>query len=236
MRKLFTLCLALLAISSMPAMAQDSDEEEELDNTFQFVKRTINGTDTTWTVINDGETYNATDVEVDEFTGGAMVMSGLYVRNTSEDDSPARVHLTINSLPSGAIQFCMLGNCAQYRNVDVDNAKAGVIISGKNDDMQLEWLPDENSYGTATVTLQANPAVATSISIFNTTYTDNGRGPKITVNFVNPDPAGISNVNAKAASSEVAAIYNVRGEQLSSMQKGINIVRYADGTTRKILK
>lgn len=236
MKKFFTLCLALLAISSMPAMAQDNDEEEELDNTFQFVKRTINGTDTTWTVINDGETYNATEVEVDEW-GSTMVLSGLYVHNTSEDDSPARVHLTIDSLPSGAIQFCMLGNCAMPRNVGVDNVKGGTIGAGANDDMMLEWLPDENSYGTATITLQANPATVT-MGLFNNTYADieGVRGPKITVHFVNPDPAGISNVNAKAASSEVAAIYNVRGEQLSSMQKGVNIVRYADGTTRKILK
>lgn len=36
-------------------------------------------------------------------------------------------------------------------------------------------------------------------------------------------------------STKVVAIYNVAGAQVSSLQKGVNIVKYADGTTKKVL-
>lgn len=232
MKKVFTLCMALLALSSMPAMAQDNNEE--IDNTFQFYHAEINGNDTTWTQLHDGDTYTTNNVGESDW-GDLQVLSGLYVRNTSNADATAQVHMTIQSIPSGGIQFCMLGQCATYTTVGDDNAKGGTIPAGYNDDMLLEWSGVE-SYGTATITLQANPAVGRQVG-FNTRYFDTGVGPKITVNFVYADPTGIKSVNADSKNAgKVAAIYNLRGEQLSQMQQGVNIVRYADGTTKKIIK
>lgn len=155
MKKVFTLCMALLALSSMPAMAQD--DNEEIDNTFQFYHAEINGNDTTWTQLHDGDVYTANVAEEDDF-GFAQIMSGLYVRNISSDDATARVHMTIQDLPSGQIQFCMLGQCNMYNKIGEDNAKGGIIPAGNNDDMLLEWT-DITSHGTATITLQVNPAV-----------------------------------------------------------------------------
>lgn len=232
MKKVFTLCMALLALSSMPAMAQD--DNEEIDNTFQFYHATINGTDTTWTQLHDGDTYTTNAAGYDEFDV-FNIASGLYLRNTSNEDATARVHMTINNLPTGQIQFCMLGECQMYSVLGTDNTKGGTISAGKNYDMRLEWVPE--SYGTATITLQANPAVGRQTGMFNTSYFDTGVGPKITVNFVYADPTGINSVNADSKNTgKVSAIYNLRGEQLSQLQKGVNIVRYADGTAKKIIK
>lgn len=232
MKKVFTLCMALLALSSMPAMAQD--DNEEIDNTFQFYHAEINGNDTTWTQLHDGDVYTANVAEEDDF-GFAQIMSGLYVRNISSDDATARVHMTIQDLPSGQIQFCMLGQCNMYNKIGEDNAKGGIIPAGNYDDMLLEWT-DITSHGTATITLQVNPAVGRTVG-FKTNYFDTGVGPKITVNFVYADPTGINSVNADSKNTgKVSAIYNLRGEQLSQLQKGVNIVRYADGTTKKIIE
>lgn len=46
---------------------------------------------------------------------------------------------------------------------------------------------------------------------------------------------GISSVTTTTDSS-VEAIYDLSGRKLNEMQKGINIVRKADGTTVKVLK
>ena len=41
----------------------------------------------------------------------------------------------------------------------------------------------------------------------------------------------VSNGNAT-----IEAIYNINGQQVREMQKGINIVRMSDGTVKKIMK
>ena len=48
-------------------------------------------------------------------------------------------------------------------------------------------------------------------------------------------PSGISNVTV-TTDNGVEAIYDLSGKKLNEMQKGINIVRKADGTTVKVLK
>lgn len=46
---------------------------------------------------------------------------------------------------------------------------------------------------------------------------------------------GIKTINNSQANATVKAIYNVNGMQLGNMQRGINILRMSDGTTRKVL-
>lgn len=48
-----------------------------------------------------------------------------------------------------------------------------------------------------------------------------------------PDPSGVESV--EISGREVTAIYNVSGVRLERMQRGINIVRYTDGTTEKLI-
>ena len=49
------------------------------------------------------------------------------------------------------------------------------------------------------------------------------------------DPDGIGDVQASEEATEVAR-YDIHGRKIASPQKGINIVRYSDGTTRKVLE
>lgn len=48
--------------------------------------------------------------------------------------------------------------------------------------------------------------------------------------------SGIDNVTVTPNASGVDEIYDLSGRKLNEMQKGINIVRKADGTTVKVLK
>ena len=47
-----------------------------------------------------------------------------------------------------------------------------------------------------------------------------------------PLPAGVN--AATANESEVVAIYNLSGAPLPSLQKGINVVKYSDGSFKKV--
>ena len=48
------------------------------------------------------------------------------------------------------------------------------------------------------------------------------------------DPDGIENVMASEEVTEVAR-YDIQGRMISKPQKGINIIRFSDGTTRKVI-
>ncbi|MGI6222641.1 MAG: Omp28-related outer membrane protein [Prevotella sp.] len=49
------------------------------------------------------------------------------------------------------------------------------------------------------------------------------------------DPTGIQSVTTDAASNTVVARYNAAGQQINGPQKGINIIKYADGTSKKVI-
>lgn len=57
----------------------------------------------------------------------------------------------------------------------------------------------------------------------------------VTFDYVAPKATtdGIRRISAKEA-SEVEAVYNIRGQRTDNLQHGINIVRYKDGTIRKV--
>lgn len=59
----------------------------------------------------------------------------------------------------------------------------------------------------------------------------------VSIGLKEKDASGISNATAgnDAAGSKPVAIYNAAGQRTDRLQKGINIVRNADGTTRKVL-
>jgi hypothetical protein len=53
------------------------------------------------------------------------------------------------------------------------------------------------------------------------------------------DPTGIEGVKEDAGNSKpatVVACYDINGKRLSQPQKGLNILRMSDGTTKKVVR
>ncbi|MCR5312900.1 MAG: hypothetical protein K6E54_04515, partial [Bacteroidaceae bacterium] len=94
-----TFCLALLSLC-MVANAQDTE------NVFRFV--TADGTE-----IPNGTVLTVNNVKDDPF-GGKELTSGIYLQNATSSETGAKITLDVNTLSSGKIQFCMLGNCQGY--------------------------------------------------------------------------------------------------------------------------
>lgn len=227
MKKIF-MALSLALLCAAPLFAQEEEEEEGLDKTFILVK--ADGTE-----VPDGSVLNLTEIELSIF-GDWEINSGLYVQNTSSTAQYIKATMNVNSVSEGsAIKFCVLGDCQQYPLVGT-YTKSGIERAGNKDDLQLEWLAacteDEEGektplYGNASITLKVERLDATGSKV-------QGTGPTITLNFTYADPAGIKDVDAKVAKTVVAR-YNANGQMLTAPQKGLNIVKYADGTSAKVL-
>lgn len=223
-KMMMALSLALLWVASLFAQGEGTN----IDNTFRFVY--ADGTE-----VPNGTVLNLTKMEQDLFDEW-QINSGLYVENTSSTSEYIRVTMTVKSLSeNSSMKFCVLEKCNNYKSVGI-YSKEGLESAGKKDNLQLEWLPactkDEKGaetplYGNASVTLKIEHLDASGKTVL-------GTGPTITLNFTYADPTGIEKVDAKADKTEVSR-YNANGQVLTAPQKGLNIVKYADGTSAKVL-
>ena len=167
------------------------------------------------------DTFVFTDLEGNVVPNGAVItVNTLYE--------------TIDDMPNGEWQTCAFGNCmilseSGYSPKSVQAPDAVV-------DILTEWIPEENKYASWSATLQIQRYSITKNFFGQETVGTivEGYGPKVTINFVYADPASIN--NATASQAEVAR-YSLCGRRLTAPQKGINIVRLANGkAVKKIVK
>ena len=219
MKKLFTLITALFALT---ATGWAQEEEEELDDTFVF-------TDLEGNVVPNGAV-----ITVNTLNGEGQMKVPLLVKNVSDDKAAGTLYETIDDMPNGEWQTCAFGNCmilseSGYSPKSVQAPDAVV-------DILTEWIPEENKYASWSATLQIQRYSITKNFFGQETVGTivEGYGPKVTINFVYADPASIN--NATASQAEVAR-YSLCGRRLTAPQKGINIVRLANGkAVKKIVK
>ncbi len=215
MRK-FGLALTMAAaLSCMTAMADD------VDGTFQFVDEEGN-------VIEDGSTVtiNGMILAVDEYDDDHFD-SGIYVLNTTGERMGIGLDLTISQI-DGSLSCCFPGSCTAQDGVvsEYDNGKS-IMEANENRSLHTDYYP--NAYGTCTAVmrLRVHEAGVLNAGDFK------AYGPSITINFVyDENSAGIDGVRA-ASDSEAVGYYTLDGKRLESPRQGVNIVRYADGTTAK---
>ncbi len=222
MNKIFTFCVIFLLLGSLISKAQ----------TLQFV--TADGT-----VVENGSVWTTHKVEEDPFSddGGKQVLSGLYLKNTTDQVVAAEVTMDIKTLPTGYIQFCVLGKCNNYEELG-KHVKRGLEAANAKDDLLLEWFTITNTYGTAAITLRAdvleyNKNISTT-GVETVVYgAVKEEGPQITINFVYANPAGIENIENTTGKQTVIARYGANGIRLSEPKAGLNIVKLSNG---KIIK
>lgn len=217
MKKIFTLTLSLF-VAAVATFAQ----EEEIDETFQFV-------DSEGNVVADGSTLTITEYETHPFLGTIQMPTGLNVKNTTDEEAICGVEYVVDEISNGDFQICFPTNCITQKAPGTYETPSGSLAADEVKDLLSEWLPKD--YGTATVSyrlmvygsgLPGKPAVF------------NGYGPTVTVNFVYSDPAGVDGVTAAGDVKETAR-YSLDGRRLSQPEKGINLVKTSDGKVRKVL-
>lgn len=213
---------AFMAMIGVCAMAQTDLE------TFQFV-------DKDGKVITDGSEIT---VSTPEMNGEKLqINSGLFVKNTTNEEQAIGLTFSIDQLDNGAPQCCFPSVClpgtdhvGSYTGIE-----PGAMEANEVKDFSTEWLP--TTYGTCKMTFQLlvnKIGSRTVMGITLPTYDEfKAYGPKIKVNFVYADPASVNGVTSDNA--KPVAYYNLAGQKTETMQNGVNIVVLSNGKTIKVI-
>lgn len=197
MKKFFTLCCGLFAALAIQA---------QNDFPLQFADKNGN-------VITDGTTLNITEAEDDGF-GEILMPSGLYVKNTSNEEVQCAGSFEIKLMSNGAFQSCFPSNCMQASNVGSYTTQNGAIGAGDLKTMQTEWLP--TAEGTCTVTYQL---LTYKKNVITQKWNIDQYGPTVTLNFA----YSTSGINAVKTNRSVT-YYDLQGRRVVRPTKGLYIV------------
>lgn len=111
---------------------------------------------------------------------------------------------------------------------DADNFQAAIVKSVKS-------VADNN---VATATVKDGKLVVTGVKAGNTTvelnFCSNGISTTATVNVTVTQATGITDTQTSADVREVAR-FTIDGKRISQPQRGVNIVKYSDGTVKKVV-
>lgn len=215
MKKLFTLCIALL-FSCVAMNAQNFIFVDGEGNTIE------NGATLTMDQVSYKEDYVFNpDGSYETIQVPMIPLSGVYIKNNSSESQSCKVTYNVTALPNGTFAACCAGNCS---NLDSEgtieknaNADAGKTIDISTD---TEWVPV--AAGTTTVKISAQGS--------KSMLPDS----EITINFIYDGTASIDGIQNNA-DNKVVARYSINGQLLDAPQKGINILKYADGRIEKVI-
>lgn len=111
---------------------------------------------------------------------------------------------------------------------DADNFQAAIVKTVKS-------VADNN---VATATVKDGKLVVTGVKAGNTTVTlnfcSNGISTTATVNVTVTKATGITDTQTSADVREIAR-FTIDGKRINQPQRGINIVKYSDGTVKKVI-
>lgn len=215
MKKLFTLCIALL-FSCVAMNAQN----------FIFVDGDGNTIENGATLTMDQVAYKEDivfnpDGSFEVVQVPMIPLSGVLIKNNSAESQSCKVTFNVTALPNGSFAACCAGNCS---NLDKEgtieknaNADAGKTIDISTD---TEWVPV--AAGTTTVKISAQGS--------KSMLPDS----EITINFIYDGTASVDGIQNNA-DNKVVARYSINGQLLDAPQKGVNILKYADGRIEKVV-
>lgn len=221
--------LAMTAAVVLGVAAANAQDNGTVDGTFVFL-------DADGNEVTDGSTVTFY-VVTEETVPGVPIFGttteakfDLYVKNTTGEDAAVAARIITERISNGGVQFCFPNKC-QSGDLPADyTSDCRILVAGKSLSLNSEWLPVEGSYGDALFTIQ----LLLVDRIDNDNFTVKAYGPKITVHCIYADPTGIAGLEADKNATETAR-YDAGGRKLEAPQKGLNIIKLADGKTRKVV-
>lgn len=161
----------------------------------------------------NGATITMDKAEMNDFDELEVLLEGVSIKNTSSSAQTFTMDAVVSALPSGSLNCCFGTTCrnaTEPKTINLTGLKIAANTTTKI--INTEWITEEGKYGTCKVQFKLST------------------GNTLNVEFVYADP---SNVSGVAASQKIKAIYDMTGKQVKSLQRGINLVRYADGSVKK---
>lgn len=203
----------------------------QVDNTLQFVDENGN-------IVSDGSTIEGKLEYVDDgYQQYYQVSSGLYVKNNANTDTGVGVDFTISSMGTGIFNCCFPSNCVPRNQAGDYQTENGFLTANETRSFQTEWIPEPGNYGTCSATFKLKVMNMKEEEIFGApivTYEFKAYGPSVTVNFTyDKNSTGINDITE--SDKKISAYYTLDGKEIKEPQKGINIVKYANGKTTKVV-
>ena len=202
-------------------------------------------------VIPNGSTVvrNTIETPLDLPVGkNQQINSGISAKNTSNAAVSVKCQMDVTDIPFGQVALCFPGTCwvnigdftgtypthkPTQANLAADgpwtSPTAGALAAGASGSLQTEWVISrlqvvqwDGSIGgfTATYSLLVNDQKVSTIKVYYTT---------------DQNASGIAGVKANDSKKTIVACYNAAGQQVSASHKGLTLVKYADGTTKKVV-
>lgn len=182
--------------------------------TFVFVDNNGN-------VIENGTTLTM-DEQKEGWGGVQIPLKNVSIKNVSGTKGTVNVTFKAEKMPEGSsFGYCVGLTCSSIKKEGDSHSFDQDLPAGESVSLSpLEWIP-ANTEGTC------------SIKIKIQTPTSMLPDSEITVNFVYNATSidGIQN----NADNKVVARYSINGQLLDAPQKGINILKYADGRIEKVI-
>ena len=203
-------------------------------------------------VIPDGSTVVRNEIETPLNIPGVgknqQINASISAKNTYSASVSVRSQLDVTDLPFGQISLCFPNSCwinvgdfkgtypthqptlptlnadGPWTSPTTENLAPGAIK-----DLETEWVISrlqnaqwDGSMGsvTATYSLLVNDQKVTTIKVIYST---------------DPNATGIAGVTVNNGDKKVVATYNAAGQEVSASHKGLAIVKYSDGSTRKVV-
>ncbi len=164
----------------------------------------------------DGATITMSETSYNDFEELQVGLEGISIKNTSEKGTKFNMDFNVTQITYGNFSCCFGGKCQ-------NTSKTGVLsltdcVSKANTVTPIEfteWLITEGQYGTCKVTITLST----------------GRSLHVVFNYA--DPSAVEKISTN---KKVAGYYEITGKPQTKLQKGINLVRYADGSVKKIIR
>ncbi len=180
-----------------------------LTTTAQLVFVDANGKE-----LANGATITMDKAEVNDWDEFQISLEGISVKNTTSKSLTFTMDAVVSTLPNGSFACCFGSTCKNaMKPATINLANLKIDANTTTAITNTEWVIDgEGQYGTCTVEFKLST------------------GNTLKVNFVYADPA---NVTALNASKKIVAIFDMTGNKINALKKGINLIRYADGSVKK---
>lgn len=165
---------------------------------------------------------NGTQLNEYELTQKNYWFPGMFVFPDVEDPIAGKIE-AVNVEENKEVKVDLAKVCS-----DADNFQAAIVKTVKS-------VADNN---VATATVKDGKLVVTGVKAGNTTVTlnfcSNGISTTATVNVTVTQATGITGTQTSADVREIAR-FTIDGKRINQPQRGINIVKYSDGTVKKVI-
>lgn len=202
-------------------------------------------------IIPDGSTVVRNAIK-EVYPGVEMyeISSGISAKNTSSSAVSVKSQVDVTDLPFGSFGLCFPASCwitvgnytgtypthqPTQTNLSADgpwtSPTSGTMQAGAVNSLTTEWKlnvlgmttfdpeKDKGSF-TATYSLLVGDKKVSTIKVLYST---------------DPEATGIAGVKSNEAAKAEVARYNANGQLVPASQKGLVIVKYADGSAKKVV-